>query len=270
MAPYSGCAIGEYFRDNGKHALIIYDDLSKQAVAYRQMSLLLRRPPGREAYPGDVFYLHSRLLERAAKMNEHHGAGSLTALPIIETQAGDVSAYIPTNVISITDGQIFLETELFYKGIRPAINVGLSVSRVGSAAQIKAMKGLTGPLKLELAQYREVAAFAQFGSDLDAATQQLLNRGEKLTELLKQKQFVPMPVEMQACVLYAGVRGYLDKLQTSEIKRFEELYMDLLQTKASHILTTIREEKVLTEKIDAELKAILEDFIPNSGLKMKS
>jgi len=195
LAPYSGCAIGEYFRDSGKHALIVYDDLSKQAVAYRQMSLLLRRPPGREAYPGDVFYLHSRLLERAAKMNESHGAGSLTALPIIETQAGDVSAYIPTNVISITDGQIFLETELFYKGIRPAINVGLSVSRVGAAAQIKAMKMLAGSLKLELAQYREVAAFAQFGSDLDAATQQLLNRGEKLTELLKQNQFVPMPVE---------------------------------------------------------------------------
>merc|ERR1719330_1913191 len=270
LAPYTGAAMGEYFRDNGKHAVIFYDDLSKQAVAYRQMSLLLRRPPGREAYPGDVFYLHSRLLERAAKMNEAMGGGSLTALPVIETQAGDVSAYIPTNVISITDGQIFLETELFFKGIRPAINVGLSVSRVGSAAQIKAMKGLTGPLKLELAQYREVDAFAQFGSDLDAATQQLLNRGEKLTELLKQKQFVPMPVEMQACVLYAGVRGYLDKLQTSEINRFEEMYMDLLQTKASHILTTIRDEKVLTEKIDAELKAILEDFIPNSGLKMKS
>ena len=212
LAPYSGCAIGEYFRDNGMHGLIIYDDLSKQAVAYRQMSLLLRRPPGREAYPGDVFYLHSRLLERAAKMNEHHGNGSLTALPIIETQAGDVSAYIPTNVISITDGQIFLETELFYKGVRPAINVGLSVSRVGSAAQIKAMKQVAGSLKLELAQYREVAAFAQFGSDLDAATQQLLNRGEKLTELLKQKQYVPIAVEEQACILYAGVRGFLDKL----------------------------------------------------------
>jgi len=217
LAPYSGCAIGEYFRDNAKHALIIYDDLSKQAVAYRQMSLLLRRPPGREAYPGDVFYLHSRLLERAAKMNEHHGAGSLTALPVIETQAGDVSAYIPTNVISITDGQIFLETELFYKGIRPAINVGLSVSRVGSAAQIKAMKQVSGSMKLELAQYREVAAFAQFGSDLDAATQQLLNRGEKLTELLKQKQYVPMPAEEQVVTLYAGVKGYLDKVQTSDI-----------------------------------------------------
>ena len=221
LAPYSGCAIGEYFRDNGKHALIIYDDLSKQAVAYRQMSLLLRRPPGREAYPGDVFYLHSRLLERAAKMNETHGAGSLTALPVIETQAGDVSAYIPTNVISITDGQIFLETELFYKGIRPAINVGLSVSRVGSAAQIKAMKQVSGTMKLDLAQYREVAAFAQFGSDLDAATQQLLNRGEKLTELLKQRQYVPMPAEEQVCVLYAGVRGYLDKVQTADIGKFE-------------------------------------------------
>ena len=212
LAPYSGCAIGEHFRDNAKHALIIYDDLSKQAVAYRQMSLLLRRPPGREAYPGDVFYLHSRLLERAAKMNESHGGGSLTALPVIETQAGDVSAYIPTNVISITDGQIFLETELFYKGIRPAINVGLSVSRVGSAAQIKAMTQVAGTMKLELAQYREVAAFAQFGSDLEAATQQLLNRGEKLTEVLKQKQYVPMAAELQVCVLYAGVRGYLDKI----------------------------------------------------------
>ena len=270
LAPYAGCAIGEYFRDNGKHALIIYDDLSKQAVAYRQMSLLLRRPPGREAYPGDVFYLHSRLLERAAKMNEHHGAGSLTALPIIETQAGDVSAYIPTNVISITDGQIFLETELFYKGIRPAINDGLSVSRVGSAAQIKAMKMLAGSLKLELAQYREVAAFAQFGSDLDAATQQLLNRGEKLTELLKQKQFVPMPVERQACVLYAGTRGYLDKLVTSEIGKFEEMYLETLETKHGHILTEIRETGAISEKIDGELKGLLDDFMPNCGLKMRS
>jgi len=222
IAPYSGCAIGEYFRDNGLHALIIYDDLSKQAVAYRQMSLLLRRPPGREAYPGDVFYLHSRLLERAAKMNKQMGSSSLTALPVIETQAGDVSAYIPTNVISITDGQIFLETELFYKGIRPAINVGLSVSRVGSAAQIKAMKTVAGRLKLELAQYREVAAFAQFGSDLDAATQQLLNRGGQLTELLKQKQYVPMSAEEQVCVVYAGVRGFLDKMVTSEISKFEQ------------------------------------------------
>jgi len=269
LAPYSGCAIGEYFRDNGMHGLIIYDDLSKQAVAYRQMSLLLRRPPGREAYPGDVFYLHSRLLERAAKMNEHHGNGSLTALPIIETQAGDVSAYIPTNVISITDGQIFLETELFYKGVRPAINVGLSVSRVGSAAQIKAMKQVAGSMKLELAQYREVAAFAQFGSDLDAATQQLLNRGEKLTELLKQKQYVPIPTEQQVCILYAGVRGFLDKIQTSEISKFEELYLQQINSKAPHLFNTIRTEGQLSDKTDAELKAILEEFMPNSGLKMK-
>merc|ERR1711934_455100 len=225
LAPYSGCAIGEYFRDNAKHALIIYDDLSKQAVAYRQMSLLLRRPPGREAYPGDVFYLHSRLLERAAKMNEHHQGGSLTALPVIETQAGDVSAYIPTNVISITDGQIFLETELFYKGVRPAINVGLSVSRVGSAAQIKAMKQLAGSLKLELAQYREVAAFAQFGSDLDAATQQLLNRGARLTELLKQGQYVPMVVELQAISIYTGVRGHLDTIDVADITEFEGAFL---------------------------------------------
>merc|ERR1712003_51014 len=266
IAPYAGAALAEYFMYKGKHALIIYDDLSKQAVAYRQMSLLLRRPPGREAYPGDVFYLHSRLLERAAKMSDAMGGGSLTALPVIETQAGDVSAYIPTNVISITDGQIFLETELFYKGIRPAINVGLSVSRVGSAAQIKAMKMLAGSLKLELAQYREVAAFAQFGSDLDAATQQLLNRGEKLTELLKQKQFVPMPVERQACVLYAGTRGYLDKLVTKEIGKFEELYLETIESKHGHILTEIRETGAISEKIDGELKALLDDFMPNCGL----
>lgn len=270
LAPYSGCAIGEFFRDNGKHALIIYDDLSKQAVAYRQMSLLLRRPPGREAYPGDVFYLHSRLLERAAKLNMNHGGGSLTALPIIETQAGDVSAYIPTNVISITDGQIFLETELFHKGVRPAINVGLSVSRVGSAAQIKAMKQLAGSLKLELAQYREVAAFAQFGSDLDAATQQLLNRGEKLTELLKQKQYVPMPVEEQACVLYAGVRGYLDKIQTSEISRFEKMYLEAIHSKAAHIPQTIRKEGFISKKTEADLKGFIEEFMPTSGLKLKA
>jgi F-type H+-transporting ATPase subunit alpha len=270
LAPYAGCAIGEYFRDNGKHALIIYDDLSKQAVAYRQMSLLLRRPPGREAYPGDVFYLHSRLLERAAKMNESHGAGSLTALPVIETQAGDLSAYIPTNVISITDGQIFLETDLFYKGVRPAINVGLSVSRVGSAAQIKAMKQVSGSMKLELAQYREVAAFAQFGSDLDAATQQLLNRGEKLTELLKQKQYVPMASEEQVCVLYAGVRGFLDKVATNEIGKFEELYLDHIRTKHSSILETIRTELQLSKKTDADLATILEEFLPTSGLTMKS
>ena len=270
LAPYSGCAIGEYFRDNAKHALIIYDDLSKQAVAYRQMSLLLRRPPGREAYPGDVFYLHSRLLERAAKMNEHHGNGSLTALPVIETQAGDVSAYIPTNVISITDGQIFLETELFYKGIRPAINVGLSVSRVGSAAQIKAMKQVAGSMKLELAQYREVAAFAQFGSDLDAATQQLLNRGEKLTELLKQKQYVPMSAEEQVCVLYAGVKGYLDKVQTVDIGKFEELYLAHLKSKHQNLLDTIRVEGQLTDKTNAEIASLLEEFIPSSGLTLKA
>ncbi len=270
LAPYSGCAIGEYFRDNGMHALIIYDDLSKQAVAYRQMSLLLRRPPGREAYPGDVFYLHSRLLERAAKMNESHGAGSLTALPIIETQAGDVSAYIPTNVISITDGQIFLETELFFKGIRPAINVGLSVSRVGSAAQIKAMKQVAASMKLELAQYREVAAFAQFGSDLDAATQHLLNRGEKLTELLKQKQYVPICAEDQVCILFAGVRGYLDKIQTSEISRFEKLFMDHIKSKHGHLIDDIAAKQMLTKETEEGLASLLEDFIPNSGLKMKA
>jgi len=270
LAPYSGCAIGEFFRDNGKHALIIYDDLSKQAVAYRQMSLLLRRPPGREAYPGDVFYLHSRLLERAAKMNETHGAGSLTALPVIETQAGDVSAYIPTNVISITDGQIFLETELFYKGIRPAINVGLSVSRVGSAAQIKAMKQVSGTMKLDLAQYREVAAFAQFGSDLDAATQQLLNRGEKLTELLKQRQYVPMPAEEQVCVLYAGVRGYLDKVQTTDIGKFEQLYLDHLRNKHSNILETLRTEGSVSDKTNADIAGVLEEFLPTCGLTLTS
>merc|ERR1711979_106722 len=226
LAPYTGCAMAEYFRDNGKHAVIFYDDLTKQAVAYRQMSLLLRRPPGREAYPGDVFYLHSRLLERAAKMSDDEGAGSLTALPVIETQAGDVSAYIPTNVISITDGQIFLETELFHKGIRPAINVGLSVSRVGSAAQLKAMKQVAGTLKLDLAQYREVAAFAQFGSDMDAATQQLLNRGVRLTELLKQGQYVPMPIEDQVAVIHYGVRGFLDKIDPAKITEFEKKFME--------------------------------------------
>lgn len=270
LAPYSGCAMGEHFRDTGRHALIIYDDLSKQAVAYRQMSLLLRRPPGREAYPGDVFYLHSRLLERAAKMNDNHGGGSLTALPIIETQAGDVSAYIPTNVISITDGQIFLETELFYKGIRPAINVGLSVSRVGSAAQIKAMKQVAGSLKLELAQYREVAAFAQFGSDLDAATQQLLNRGAQLTELLKQKQYVPMAAEEQVCVVYAGVRGFLDNVQTSEIAKFEQKFLDTLKTRNPEILAAIRNEGVLSKDTDEKLKAVLTEFMPSAGLQMKS
>src|SRR6202046_3599537 len=239
LAPYTGCTMGEYFRDNGKHALIIYDDLSKQAVAYRQMSLLLRRPPGREAYPGDVFYVHSRLLERAAKMNDEHGNGSPTALPIIETQAGDVSAYIPTNVISITDGQIFLETELFYKGIRPAINVGLSVSRVGSAAQLKAMKQVAGTLKLELAQYREVAAFAQFGSDLDAATQYLLNRGARLTELLKQPQYRPLPIEEQVVAIFTGVRGYLDKIDVGKVGAFEAQFISELKAKDPGILEAI-------------------------------
>jgi len=261
LAPYSGCAMGEYFRDNGKHALIIFDDLSKQAVAYRQMSLLLRRPPGREAYPGDVFYLHSRLLERAAKMNETFGGGSLTALPVIETQAGDVSAYIPTNVISITDGQIFLETELFYKGIRPAINVGLSVSRVGSAAQTKAMKQVAGTMKLELAQYREVAAFAQFGSDLDAATQQLLSRGVRLTELLKQGQYVPLPIEEQVCIIYAGVRGHLDKLEPSKIVKFETEFLKHLKASHTDLLEVIRVEGQLSKDTDAKLRKVVVDFI---------
>ncbi|KAI2808422.1 hypothetical protein RDWZM_005709 [Blomia tropicalis] len=260
LAPYSGCAMGEFFRDNGMHALIIYDDLSKQAVAYRQMSLLLRRPPGREAYPGDVFYLHSRLLERAAKMNETFGGGSLTALPVIETQAGDVSAYIPTNVISITDGQIFLETELFYKGIRPAINVGLSVSRVGSAAQTRAMKQVAGSMKLELAQYREVAAFAQFGSDLDAATQQLLSRGVRLTELLKQGQYVPMPIEDQVAVVYTGVRGYLDKLDPSKIGKFEQGFLQHIKTSHSDLLSAIATEGKISEQTDAKMKTVVSDF----------
>uniref|UniRef100_A0A023FKR0 ATP synthase subunit alpha n=1 Tax=Amblyomma cajennense TaxID=34607 RepID=A0A023FKR0_AMBCJ len=263
LAPYSGCAMGEYFRDNGMHALIIYDDLSKQAVAYRQMSLLLRRPPGREAYPGDVFYLHSRLLERAAKMNDAFGGGSLTALPVIETQAGDVSAYIPTNVISITDGQIFLETELFYKGIRPAINVGLSVSRVGSAAQTKAMKQVAGSMKLELAQYREVAAFAQFGSDLDAATQQLLNRGVRLTELLKQGQYTPMAIEDQVAVIYTGVRGYLDKLDPAHINEFEKEFLQHIRSHHKDVLTTIAQEGHISESTDAKLKSIVTSFIAN-------
>uniref|UniRef100_UPI003AAAAED4 ATP synthase subunit alpha, mitochondrial isoform X2 n=1 Tax=Centroberyx gerrardi TaxID=166262 RepID=UPI003AAAAED4 len=261
LAPYSGCSMGEYFRDNGKHALIIYDDLSKQAVAYRQMSLLLRRPPGREAYPGDVFYLHSRLLERAAKMNDNFGGGSLTALPVIETQAGDVSAYIPTNVISITDGQIFLETELFYKGIRPAINVGLSVSRVGSAAQTRAMKQVAGTMKLELAQYREVAAFAQFGSDLDAATQQLLNRGVRLTELLKQGQYSPMAIEEQVTVIYAGVRGHLDKMEPSKITKFEKAFLQHILSQQQELLSTIRADGKISEASDAKLKQIVLTFL---------
>merc|ERR1712226_199723 len=262
LAPYTGAAMGEYFRDNGKHAVIFYDDLSKQAVAYRQMSLLLRRPPGREAYPGDVFYLHSRLLERAAKMNEEtHGGGSLTALPVIETQAGDVSAYIPTNVISITDGQIFLETELFYKGIRPAVNVGLSVSRVGSAAQIKAMKQVAGTLKLELAQYREVAAFAQFGSDLDAATQQLLNRGVRLTELLKQGQYVPMDIEEQVAAIYCGVRGFLDKIGPTKITDFEKKFSEHIKATNQPLLDSIAKDGSLSEANDKALNAIVKEFM---------
>ncbi|NP_999743.2 mitochondrial ATP synthase alpha subunit precursor [Strongylocentrotus purpuratus] len=261
LAPYSGCAMGEFFRDNGKHALIIYDDLSKQAVAYRQMSLLLRRPPGREAYPGDVFYLHSRLLERAAKMNPDFGGGSLTALPVIETQAGDVSAYIPTNVISITDGQIFLETELFYKGIRPAINVGLSVSRVGSAAQVKAMKQVAGSMKLDLAQYREVAAFAQFGSDLDASTQNLLNRGVRLTELLKQGQYTPMAVEDQVAVLFAGVRGHLDKIDPAKVTKFEEQFLAHIRSSHQALLDTIRTEGQLSPQTEATLKDVVLKFL---------
>ena len=257
LAPYSGSAMGEYFRDNGMHSLIIFDDLSKQSVAYRQMSLLLRRPPGREAFPGDVFYLHSRLLERAAKMSTAKKGGSMTALPVIETQAGDVSAYIPTNVISITDGQIFLETELFYKGIRPAINVGLSVSRVGSAAQLKAMKQVAGTLKLELAQYREVAAFAQFGSDLDAATQYLLNRGARLTEMLKQGQFQPMPIEQQVVVVYAATKGYLDKMNVSDISKFEQ---QLLKEIDPEILKMIREQKSISPELDKKIKSFFDRF----------
>lgn len=257
IAPYSGCAMGEFFRDNGMHALIIYDDLSKQSVAYRQMSLLLRRPPGREAFPGDVFYLHSRLLERAAKMSDEKKAGSLTALPVIETQAGDVSAYIPTNVISITDGQIFLETELFYKGVRPAINVGLSVSRVGSAAQLRAMKQVAGTLKLELAQYREVAAFAQFGSDLDAATQYLLNRGARLTEMLKQGQYQPMTIESQVVVVYAATKGYLDKLSVSDINSFEQALLKEIDTA---ILKEIREKKTISDELNSQLKQFFDRF----------
>jgi F-type H+/Na+-transporting ATPase subunit alpha len=260
LAPFSGCAMGEFFRDNGMHAVIIYDDLSKQAVAYRQMSLLLRRPPGREAYPGDVFYLHSRLLERAAKLNEDNGAGSLTALPVIETQANDVSAYIPTNVISITDGQIFLETDLFYQGIRPAVNVGLSVSRVGSAAQTKAMKKVAGKIKGELAQYREMAAFAQFGSDLDATTQRLLNRGSRLTELLKQPQFSPLKMEEQVAVIYAGVNGYLDPLPIDRVRSFEDGLLSLLRGKHSEILDSIRTTRDLPGETEAKLKGVVEGF----------
>jgi F-type H+-transporting ATPase subunit alpha len=260
LAPFSGCAMGEFFRDNGMHAVIIYDDLSKQAVAYRQMSLLLRRPPGREAYPGDVFYLHSRLLERAAKLNKDHGSGSLTALPVIETQANDVSAYIPTNVISITDGQIFLETDLFYQGIRPAVNVGLSVSRVGSSAQTKATKKVAGRIKGELAQYREMAAFAQFGSDLDAVTQRLLNRGARLTELLKQQQFSPLKMEEQVCSIYCGVNGYLDKLPIDKVKPFEDGLLATLRSKHPEVLEAIRTSRDLTDETSAALKSAVDAY----------
>ena len=263
LAPYGGGAMREYFRDNGMHALIIYDDLTKQATAYRQMSLLLRRPPGREAFPGDVFYLHSRLLERAAKMNDEHGGGSLTALPIVETQANDLSAYIPTNVISITDGQIFLETDLFYQGIRPAINVGLSVSRVGSAAQIKAMKKVAGTIKLELAQYREMAAFAQFGSDLDVSTQKLLSRGERLTELLKQSQYSPYSVEEQVAVIFAGTRGYLDKVELNRIAEFEEKLLQNLRDNHPDILDSIKTTGDLSDETVDSLSKILDDFVSN-------
>ncbi|WP_421708165.1 F0F1 ATP synthase subunit alpha [Algihabitans sp.] len=260
LAPYTGCTMGEYFRDNGMHAVICYDDLSKQAVSYRQMSLLLRRPPGREAFPGDVFYLHSRLLERAAKMNEDNGAGSLTALPVIETQGGDVSAFIPTNVISITDGQIFLETNLFYKGIRPALNVGISVSRVGSAAQIKAMKKVAGTMKLELAQFREMEAFAQFASDLDASTQRLLQRGQRLTQLLKQPQYKPLPVEEQVCSIYAGTRGYLDTVAVNKVGDFEQRMLAELRSTQQDLLEGIRSQKDLTQDLESKLKSFLEGF----------
>ena len=263
LAPYSAAAMGEFFRDNGMHAVVVYDDLSKQAVAYRQMSLLLRRPPGREAYPGDVFYLHSRLLERAAKLNGDNGSGSLTALPIIETQGGDVSAFIPTNVISITDGQIFLETELFYKGIRPAVNVGLSVSRVGSAAQIKAMKQVAGTIKLDLAQYREMAAFAQFASDMDASTRQLLSRGERLTELLKQSQYSPMEVEEQVAVIFAGVKGYLDQIPTQKIGEFEQALLQKLNIKGSEVLDSIRKDKAISDDTEKSLKDTLDQLVKN-------
>ena len=261
LAPYTAAAMGEYFRDNGMHAVIVYDDLSKQAVAYRQMSLLLRRPPGREAFPGDVFYLHSRLLERSAKVNDKLGGGSLTALPIIETQAGDLSAFIPTNVISITDGQIFLESELFYRGIRPAVNVGLSVSRVGSAAQTKAMKKVAGSIKLELAQYREMAAFAQFASDMDASTQQLLARGSRLVELLKQPQYSPLPMEEQVISIYAGVNGYLDKVSIENISKFETDLMNLIKSSHKDILNSIRDEKALTDSTEEKLKKAIEEFL---------
>jgi F-type H+-transporting ATPase subunit alpha len=260
LAPYTGCAMGEFFRDNSQHAVIFYDDLTKQAIAYRQMSLLLRRPPGREAYPGDVFYLHSRLLERAAKMNDEHGSGSLTALPVIETQANDVSAYIPTNVISITDGQIFLETDLFYKGIRPAVNVGLSVSRVGSAAQVKAMKQVAGSIKLELAQYREMEAFSQFASDLDASTQRLLARGARLTELLKQGQFSPYAMEEQVVAIYSGVNGFVDDIPVNDIVRFEAALIEAIRDKGQDILIAIRTEQEISEATGEKLNTFIGDF----------
>ncbi len=263
LAPFAGCAMGEFFRDNGMHSLLVYDDLTKQAVAYRQMSLLLRRPPGREAYPGDVFYLHSRLLERAAKLNEDNGLGSMTALPVVETQANDLSAFIPTNVISITDGQIFLETDLFYQGVRPAVNVGLSVSRVGSSAQVKAMKQVAGPIKGELAQYREMAAFAQFGSDLDATTQRLLNRGARLTELLKQPQFSPLKVEEQVAVIYAGVNGYLDTIEVNQVHAFEQGLLSVMRNEHKDVLDAIREKKALDDEITTKLKAAVDGFAKN-------
>ncbi|MEZ5904938.1 MAG: F0F1 ATP synthase subunit alpha [Geminicoccaceae bacterium] len=265
LAPYTACTMGEYFRDNGMHAVIVYDDLSKQATAYRQMSLLLRRPPGREAFPGDVFYLHSRLLERAAKLNDENGKGSLTALPVVETQANDVSAFIPTNVISITDGQIFLETDLFFQGIRPAVNVGLSVSRVGSAAQTKAMKKVAGRIKLELAQYREMAAFAQFASDLDVATQRLLARGARLTELLKQPQYQPMPMEEQACVIFAGVNGYLDGISVANIGRYEQGLLSELRSSGSSILASVRDTGDLKPEVEKELRALIEAYTKSFG-----
>jgi len=260
IAPYTGVTMGEFFRDSGKHALIIYDDLSKQAVAYRQLSLLLRRPPGREAYPGDVFYLHSRLLERAAKLSDEEGAGSLTALPIIETQAGDVSAYIPTNVISITDGQIFLETDLFYSGVRPAINVGLSVSRVGGSAQVKAMKQVAGTLRLALAQYREMAAFAQFGSDLDAATQRQLNRGARLVEILKQGQYKPMPVEKQVVAIFAANNGFVDEYPANAVQRYEKELLTFMESSYADVLSTLREKKAIDDELQGKIKAALEEF----------
>ena len=271
LAPYTGCAMGEFFRDSGMHAVIFYDDLSKQAVAYRQMSLLLRRPPGREAFPGDVFYIHSRLLERAAKMGDDHGAGSLTSLPVIETQAGDVSAYIPTNVISITDGQIFLETELFFKGIRPAVNVGLSVSRVGSAAQIKAMKQVSGSIKLDLAQFREMEAFSQFASDLDQSTKDLLERGRRLTEILKQPQYKPLKVEQQVIIIFAGVKGYLDKIPVNDVTKFESLLLEKMQDKGKDIISKIEKEQSISEQLEGEinvfLEKVVEDFLRGTDAK---